>query len=282
MLKINPDIILRADGDGAVLFTPDSGQIFRLNRSGLFIWQCVALGMTTAKIAEKIRQSGAVANNVETGIADFLAVLAARKFVSGYTGVLPKVPEAMPDLPENRPIYDLTSMLRVFTPGDALVLKSVPFAALRVGDVIAFHPNGGGVPGVVHRIISRTDKTLHTMGDNNAGPDAVPVTALAMPQLVVTKVSRGNERQEIPGGADGRRQFRLNRVRRWLRITAGKIVRPLFLLMFWRIELEKNQNGEYFYKRRLIAETYGNNVIFLSIWSKLRFRIADEPRQRSK
>jgi signal peptidase I len=53
------------------------------------------------------------------------------------------------------------------------VLAPVPFAEVRVGDIIAFTDLDGAM--IVHRVILREDEALTTKGDNNEHPDPRPV-----------------------------------------------------------------------------------------------------------
>ncbi len=279
MLKPDPGIVAREDAEGVLLFNPDNGGVSRLNSSGYFIWRCLAAGMDRAGILAELRKACGAPDSAAQVLDSFLAGLAAGHFIEGYAGPAAPVAAIRREEPENRALYEMNSMFRVFSPGDALVLKAVPFAEIAPGDVIAFHPDRPRASGVVHRVIARDAESLRTMGDNNPRPDVRSVTAMEMPRLVVAKISPDNVRHEISRGNAGLRQFRRNRIRRAFRLFAGAVFRPLLPWMFWRIELgrpaRKGKTIQYYYRRRLIAEGTGNAVRFTSPWYQFRFRVPD-------
>ena len=121
-------------------------------------------------------------------------------------------PAEPPD--ENRRFYRGESMLRVFVPGDLLLVEKLTAAQVEVGDIIVFDTPRGTV--TVHRVIERLgDGKLRTMGDNNPGPDPVPVAADATVMRVVS-VRRTDGREEpVTRGKTGMAEFRRNRRRRW-------------------------------------------------------------------
>ncbi len=67
-------------------------------------------------------------------------------------------------------VYPTGSMIPTLEVGDLVVVESVPFSSLHVGDVIVFgKPSDDGVctsVDIVHRIVNITDGTLYTQGDN--------------------------------------------------------------------------------------------------------------------
>lgn len=74
-----------------------------------------------------------------------------------------------------------SSMEPAYPPGTLIVVRPQPAQALRVGDVITFEAQPGGPAIVTHRIHARQlnsngDHTFLAMGDNNAVPDAEPVS----------------------------------------------------------------------------------------------------------
>jgi signal peptidase len=81
------------------------------------------------------------------------------------------------------------SMEPAISPGDAVVVASVPAASIAVGDVITFRTPGSDVP-VTHRVVDVTEgpdgqRAFVTKGDANEDADLRPVTA----QQVVGRVA---------------------------------------------------------------------------------------------
>jgi signal peptidase I len=99
------------------------------------------------------------------------------------------------------PVYVVVSgsMIPTLEIGDLVVTQSVPFDAIKVGDVIIYiPPNGqGGCFGetIVHRVVAMTTQGLITQGDNRASnpvPDEPgrwpPVTAACVSGKVILTV----------------------------------------------------------------------------------------------
>ena len=126
---------------------------------------------------------------------------------------------------ENVCIYSGNSMRRVFENGDLLKLEDIPFGDFRRGDIVAFFPAGTGASGIVHRVVSRTEKELTTMGDNNPGPDARKVMEKDMPRLVIERRSPDGKDIKVRRGAAGMLAFRINRARRAARRIASRAAR---------------------------------------------------------
>jgi signal peptidase I len=67
-------------------------------------------------------------------------------------------------------VYPTNSMLPTLEVGDLVVVQSVSYSSLHIGDVIVFSPpdgNGGCLDLViVHRIVNITEQGLYTQGDN--------------------------------------------------------------------------------------------------------------------
>ncbi len=130
-----------------------------------------------------------------------------------------------PLLEKDTALYYGNSMRRVFTPGDLLVCREIPFDDFQPGDIAAFFPPDQGKSGIVHRIIARDRDCLTTMGDNNPCPDRHRVTPDDTPRLVIARRLSGGRQLPVTRGRDGLRQFRINRIRRAVRLFAGRIVR---------------------------------------------------------
>lgn len=120
-------------------------------------------------------------------------------------------------------IYHGSSMLRVFAPGDEIILAEVDFAALEVGDVVCFRSASGGL--VIHRVIRREADRLFTMGDNNSTPDREPVKAEQEVRLALALIRNGR-RFPVSAGRAGVRQFRCNRLRYWSRRCLRRLLLP--------------------------------------------------------
>ena len=120
-------------------------------------------------------------------------------------------------------IYHGSSMLRVFAPGDEIILAEVDFAALEVGDVVCFRSASGGL--VIHRVIGREADRLFTMGDNNTTPDHEPVKADQEVRLAFALI-RGGRRFPVAVGRAGVRQFCCNRLRYWCRRWLRRLLLP--------------------------------------------------------
>jgi len=131
----------------------------------------------------------------------------------------------------DRALFAGWSMRRVFTPGDVLVLREIPFADFRRGDIVAY--GQGDRPGVVHRLIRREDDKLILQGDNNDAPDARTVTAEDSPRLVIGRIPSGSRKVRLVArGQRGMIQFRCNRLRRFCRKATARLGR-LLLGRFW-------------------------------------------------
>jgi signal peptidase len=73
------------------------------------------------------------------------------------------------------------SMEPAISPGDTVVVESIPAEAIAIGDVITFRTAGSEIP-VTHRVVDVTEgsegqRAFVTRGDANEDPDQQPVTA---------------------------------------------------------------------------------------------------------
>ena len=101
--------------------------------------------------------------------------------------------------------YRGESMRGTFQDGDCLWVSPVSFAALQVGDVVAFQSSGKAV---AHRIAKRAGDGFLTRGDGNLHRDAAPLTRALLIGKVVER-ERGGVRAAVAGGPAGRRRARL-------------------------------------------------------------------------
>ena len=134
--------------------------------------------------------------------------------------------------------YMGNSMRRVFQVGDKLYLEARPLPEIRVGDIVCF-VNPVSQVNVVHRVVKVLPEGVVTWGDNNDQPDPGLVDASNYLGIVV-KYSHLGQEKYVRNGLSGKRQFRLNRIRRKCREMAGKLFRllcggwaPLWFLRGW-------------------------------------------------
>lgn len=180
------------------------------------------------------------------------------------------------------PVYYGNSMFRVFTPGERLVLQTIPFEELQTGDIITV--NIPGKKQYVHRVIRKSNGLAVTMGDNNPAEDDSPVTARTDFQLVTAAVSPQNGTRPIARGRAGMREFRRNRLRRRGRIAAKKLLRGVEFLFFWRKTLhEQKVFGQeicYYRHSRPVARKTADGRVIYARWQdffKYRLPPGDRP-----
>ena len=85
MIKINPLAVFRQEmDDNAILFNPESGEIFALNPTGRVIWQALAEGLdrdaVLDKLAEKCRTP--LPPEAAQDLDEFLAALKRKGFLA--------------------------------------------------------------------------------------------------------------------------------------------------------------------------------------------------------
>ena len=82
-MKVNPQAVFRKEIDGnSLLFDPDSGATFGMNKTSTFLWEKFAEGLDEAGALAALRE---VCDNMppeaEKHIASFVASLKAKKFL---------------------------------------------------------------------------------------------------------------------------------------------------------------------------------------------------------
>lgn len=85
MLKINPTTVFREEFDNsAILFNPDSGDIFALNPTGKVIWQALAEGGDEAAVLKKLAEAcrDPLPGNAANDLKEFIAQLKEKGFVA--------------------------------------------------------------------------------------------------------------------------------------------------------------------------------------------------------
>lgn len=85
MLKINPTTVFREEFDNsAILFNPDSGDIFSLNPTGKVIWQALADGGDEAAVLKKLAEAcqDPLPDSAADDLKEFIAQLKEKGFVA--------------------------------------------------------------------------------------------------------------------------------------------------------------------------------------------------------
>jgi hypothetical protein len=79
----SPDVVLREEPDGALLFNPDTNQIRVINTTGLFIWNACEGGSSAEDIVSLLQTSfdGVPAGQVAGQVRDFIDDMAANGFI---------------------------------------------------------------------------------------------------------------------------------------------------------------------------------------------------------
>lgn len=167
-------------------------------------------------------------------------------------------------------------MMRVFVPGDAILLADVDFDDISPGDVVVFNASTPSQELTIHRVIARTADSLTTQGDNNAEPDT-PITRANNPRLAVRRILPNGTSQEILRSDGGLAQFRRNQRKRAMHRLASSLLRPLLPLMFWRIRLTETHifgnEIHYYHNGKFIGRKAGNSLQFCPVWKILLYKI---------
>lgn len=85
MIKVNPLAVFRQEFDNnAILFNPDSGEIFALNPTGRVIWQAISEGLDREGILKKLADECSTPLPPEAGrdLDDFIASLKDKGFLA--------------------------------------------------------------------------------------------------------------------------------------------------------------------------------------------------------
>lgn len=122
--------------------------------------------------------------------------------------------------------------------GDGIQLATVPFEALRAGDVVAYR---AGDQTVVHRIVGHRDGEWITQGDGNWRRDSSPLVPERFIGAVTVRERNGTT-TPVTGGAAGLRRAARLHVWAFARWTALTAFAPLYRLLrasravslFWR------------------------------------------------
>ncbi len=166
-------------------------------------------------------------------------------------------------------------MFREFSVGEVLEVEPVEFSAVKRGDVVVFTPPAGGEL-VVHRVVKKGAAGWMTAGDNNCRCDAWVLTAETKLLRVVARRDRSGKVHPVAGGAAGMRRFYRHRLRRKLRVAAGKLFAVLVKLVPGKRELPAPEvfgaDRCYFHRGVLIAKQHGDEpVVWVKKFYKLRF-----------
>lgn len=122
--------------------------------------------------------------------------------------------------------YTGPSMNPSLKAGDGLRIIPYEDRKVCVGDVVVFHPPGGGRD-VVHRVVSVDSEGVRTRGDNNSQIDPW----LLQPRDIIGQVvsaRRGNNRVTIHGGTWGRVLGPALRTKKQLNQAISRILHPAY------------------------------------------------------
>ena len=83
-MKINPLIVYRKEFDGnALLFNPDNGDTFGINKTASFIWELLDKGLSRDEIINAIRkQTTGISDTMESDVDDFIAELKNKGYLA--------------------------------------------------------------------------------------------------------------------------------------------------------------------------------------------------------
>lgn len=84
-MKVNPLAVFRKEFDNsAILFNPETGEIFALNPTGMVIWQALSEGSDRAGILTKLAGEcrDPLPPEAEKDLDDFLAALTEKGFLA--------------------------------------------------------------------------------------------------------------------------------------------------------------------------------------------------------
>lgn len=182
------------------------------------------------------------------------------------------------DEPSPLPIYYGNSMRSVFTNGERLELESVSFEMLREGDIVVVV---GTSRQYVHRVIRITSESAVTMGDDNAVPDRMPLTAKSEFMRVRAATSSNGRSRIIPGGTAGMRLFQCHQKWRRRCVSLGAIWRRLEPWAFWRIPARTQyQFGPevcfYFHGMPVARRSVEGRLIYFNSAKRLFFRVPEK------
>jgi len=72
---VNPEVSLREEFEGALLYNPDADDIVLINETGRIIWDAIAKPLTTAEIAAYLVANTEGAENVSADVDAFIESL---------------------------------------------------------------------------------------------------------------------------------------------------------------------------------------------------------------
>ncbi len=83
-MKINQQIVFRKEFDGtALLFDPETGETFGLNKTSVFIWEKISEGMDEVAVMAALKEAcGELPAGAESDVKNFIASLKAKNFIS--------------------------------------------------------------------------------------------------------------------------------------------------------------------------------------------------------
>lgn len=85
MTKVNPLAVFRQEfDDSAILFNPDSGEIFALNPTGRVIWQALSDGLERDEVLKRLAEEcrSPLPPEAEKDMDEFMDALKAKGFLA--------------------------------------------------------------------------------------------------------------------------------------------------------------------------------------------------------
>lgn len=174
-------------------------------------------------------------------------------------------------------VYHGNSMLRVFSPGDIMLVEQITAKNAAPGDIICFTDSNG--KNIVHRFIRWSDDGgLITMGDNNATPDIGIIAPECMVYRVTERHTLSGKIIPVSAGRKGLLTFRINRFRKFARrlmtIAAGILRRINFLKIPVKNFSHFGDEKIFFFLGHPVAKCSDDkNIIWLSPWFRAVLKI---------
>lgn len=249
----NPDVkcILDQSEGSVVLLNPDTDAILGINSTSLLLWQALRQPCTRDQLAAYLLKHCAdePVDQISADVEAFVQTLLPRGFIGqvlepampGFdcpdklSWAPPQDEACEPESPGSditneglHPFYRGCSMLGTFHPGDQLIIKPVPMAAILSGDVIVFHRQvqAGTQNDVVHRVKALSPDGLVTQGDTNRYADRLPVTQERLVGRVTQRIRAGRV-CPVAGGWQGRLRLQVLQTWRLMRRSGARLIKAV-------------------------------------------------------
>lgn len=81
---VSKELVFRKEADGALIFNPDTGNVYALNKTGVFLWKKILQGQTLSQLEKKLKQTYPDVNNkkIRRDLQTFLKQLLKNKLIS--------------------------------------------------------------------------------------------------------------------------------------------------------------------------------------------------------